>query len=182
MSSCAGCSGTATSVGGGGANFPKGGGDAGPPKMQIICHYDLEIEGKHLKGGTTRSESRTVSTPPPKLNGSNIRYNLQEVDHLYTTDGLQFKVFYNDDVFGPEAKLTHLLDGPHDIAVIEFHGKDHFFLARTEPILGGRLGLQIINSKHKTLLVGQGDLVTDNSGKMSLYLSFNIVYPWLTSR
>lgn len=204
MSSCRSCNGTATSGGGSGAKYPPhaegdagadaGGGGAGAgagggageemqiarggAKMQIVCHYDFEIEGKHFKGGTTRSESHAATALPPSFAGSDIKCSLQQVDRVHTTDGLQLKLFYNEDVFGPNAKLGRLLDGPHDIAMIEVHGKYHY-LARTEPILGGRLGLQVINSRQKTLLTGQGDVVTDDRGEMVLYLSFNIVYPWL---
>ncbi|HUA31586.1 MAG TPA: hypothetical protein VMC03_22095 [Streptosporangiaceae bacterium] len=169
--------------GGDGGRDSRGGGGggglgSGRAKMQIVCHYDFEIDGKQFKGGTTRSESRPVTAAPPSFTGSDIRCNLQEVDHVYTTDGLLFKLFYNEDIFGPTAKLERLSDSPHDIAMIQVHDRYHY-LARTEPILGGRLGLEVINSRRKTLLTGQGDVVTDDSGEKSLYFSFNIVYPWL---
>jgi hypothetical protein len=54
--------------------------------------------------------------------------------------GLRLKLFYDEDIFGSTAKLGRLLDSPHDIAMIQVHDRYHY-LARTEPILGGRLGL-----------------------------------------
>lgn len=184
--SCASCTGTATSTGGGGAQSPPSsgaGGDGGTehkPEMNIVCHYEFELDGKSFKGGTTKSESHPMTSLPPEFAGCNIRRYSQHVDHITTTDGLQFKVFYNDDVFGSAPNFRRLLDKAHDIALIEVRNGVHF-LARTEPILGGRLGLAIINARRgKTLLIGQGDVVSAGSGGTAIYLSFDLVYPWLS--
>lgn len=132
--------------------------------MGLLLSFEFfDRDRSPIRGATLYSQYVQEEEPPP-FPGTDIRCDLERVELITTShDRIQPKVFWNDELFGPEGRIDSMLDDrggePLDLALIQIREdrEDFTWIIRSEPTMNGRIGVTISNTR-KPLFVGIGDI------------------------
>jgi hypothetical protein len=162
--------------------------------MTLLLSFEFLLRDGSMSRGATLYTKYIREGEQPHFPRSDIRCDLEHVELITTSDDrFQPKVFWNNEIFGPEGRIDPMLDDrdgePLDLALINIRedNDDFTWILRSEPTIDGRIGVTISNSR-KPLFVGIGDIteveftplregLPSKSGHIFTF-TFHEIYSW----
>ena len=150
----------------------------GAKMFEAIILYDFVHDGKHLKGASWSIEKEHAKVQP-NFPEAKLKCDLDDIDIIKMNDDIKVKIYWAKDIFGSDGDIMLLKKEPKELALVELC-EGQMLLARSEPTVDDRIGLQISNKYNKVLFFGVGDLVQEpyNSQEYHFVVHFRELYSW----